>query len=219
MSGDVRQNRKLPRRHSLHLPQCPPCQPMPTRSPFAQPSTRSPTVSTTPATSCPGTRGYVIPGMRPSFVSTQLCPIPFPPPRTRTWPGPGAGMSRSTISSGPPARDIWTTRILDMLCLSSTCRRSGEPGHVDTVRRMLGRHELHPPGGTLTRSTYGPGPSLTDDHCKAHGRRKRRKGLPHDVLGQDRLEDSFPRLVDTTQLRLLFSPRPLQDRRPPNSSA
>jgi hypothetical protein len=32
----------------------------------------------------------------------------------RTRPGPGSGMSRSTISKGPPGREICTARILDI---------------------------------------------------------------------------------------------------------
>src|ERR1700735_4609632 len=50
---------KSPRRHARQVPSCPPCQPTPTRWPFCQSFTPEPSSSITPATSCPGTRGYV----------------------------------------------------------------------------------------------------------------------------------------------------------------
>src|SRR5271169_6893102 len=59
---------KSPRRHARQVPSCPPCQPTPTRWPFCHSFTPEPSSSITPATSCPGTRGYVMPGKRPSFV-------------------------------------------------------------------------------------------------------------------------------------------------------
>src|ERR1700674_765480 len=50
---------KSPRRHARQVPSCPPCQPTPTRWPFCHSFTPEPSSSITPATSCPGTRGYV----------------------------------------------------------------------------------------------------------------------------------------------------------------
>ena len=49
-----------------------PNQPTPTRCPGFQRGTSAPTASITPAISCPGTRGYWIPGQCPSLVKTSL---------------------------------------------------------------------------------------------------------------------------------------------------
>src|SRR5262245_52287498 len=56
-----------------------------------------------PATSCPGMRGYPIPGKAPSLVSTSLWQTPQACTLMRTCPTPGLGTSRSTTwKSAPP---------------------------------------------------------------------------------------------------------------------
>src|SRR5580693_2076891 len=97
-----RQLRKSPRRHSRHVLSWPPCQPTPTRRPFFHAETPSPTSSMMPATSCPGTRGYCIPGHKPSFVSTSLWQTPQACTLMRTCLASGLGISRSTISKPAP---------------------------------------------------------------------------------------------------------------------
>src|SRR5580704_18045514 len=92
-----RQLRKSPRRHSGQVLSWPPCQPTPTRCPLLHAETPSPTASMTPATSCPGTRGYLIPGHDPSTVSASLWQTPQACTLIRTCPAPGLGISRSTI--------------------------------------------------------------------------------------------------------------------------
>src|SRR5262249_11255134 len=62
-------------------------------------------------TSCPGTRGYWIPGQSPSLTNESLWQTPHASTLTRTHSRSASGMSRSTNSSGPPARGTWTTRI------------------------------------------------------------------------------------------------------------
>src|SRR6266487_4239801 len=62
--------------------------------------TLSPTASTRPPISCPGTRGYWSPGHRPSLTNTSLWQIPHASTFTRTCPAPGSGISRSTNSTG-----------------------------------------------------------------------------------------------------------------------
>src|SRR6185295_4756688 len=66
--GAIWQVTKSPRRQESQYPQCPPCQPTPTRCPCVHPATPAPTASIVPAISCPGTRGYWMPGQVPSFV-------------------------------------------------------------------------------------------------------------------------------------------------------
>src|SRR5579863_9989890 len=102
---------KSPRRHCKHVPSCPPCQPTPTLCPFCQPVTPSPNSSMTPATSCPGMRGYWMPGHKPSFVSTSLWHTPHAWTLISTCPAPALGISRSTISNSPPAFEICATFI------------------------------------------------------------------------------------------------------------
>src|SRR5438876_11915210 len=58
VSNDTVHAKNSPRRQCSQYPQFPPCQPIPTRCPFFHGFTPSPTASTTPITSCPGTRGY-----------------------------------------------------------------------------------------------------------------------------------------------------------------
>src|SRR5271165_3805064 len=96
------QLRKSPRRHSRQVLSWPPCQPTPTRWPFVHAETPAPTASTMPATSCPGTRGYSIPGQAPSLVSTSLWQTPHANTLIRTCPAPGVGISRSTIWKSAP---------------------------------------------------------------------------------------------------------------------
>src|SRR5579883_1543342 len=91
-----------PRRHGSHLPQCPPYQPIPTRWPAFHCVTPSPATSTTPTISCPGTRGYSIPGNTPYMVTESLWHTPQACTRTRTSPAAGSGTGRLTSSSGPP---------------------------------------------------------------------------------------------------------------------
>src|SRR6202041_2604886 len=68
----TRHSPKYPRRQESQEPQCPAYQPTPTRSPTFQPFTPSPIASRTPATSCPGMRGYVMFGSKPSLVIESL---------------------------------------------------------------------------------------------------------------------------------------------------
>src|SRR3954452_15546367 len=55
----------------------------------------SPTASIRPAISCPGTRGYSIPGTPPSMVKASEWQTPQACTRTSTSPGPGSRSSRS----------------------------------------------------------------------------------------------------------------------------
>src|SRR5438034_3550347 len=64
--------------------------------------TLSPTASTRPPISCPGTRGYRSPGHKPSLTNRSLWQMPHASTFTRTCPLPGSGMSRSTNSQSPP---------------------------------------------------------------------------------------------------------------------
>src|SRR5882757_2991980 len=57
----LRQLVKSPRRQYSQVKSTPPDQPTPTRWPTSQTSTPAPTASTTPAISCPGTRGNLVP--------------------------------------------------------------------------------------------------------------------------------------------------------------
>src|SRR5262249_53654537 len=64
----VWQAKKSPRRQLSQERQCQACQPTPTRWPAChRPGTSLPTASITPTTSCPGTRGKVMPGQWPSL--------------------------------------------------------------------------------------------------------------------------------------------------------
>ena len=66
-----------------------------------------------PTTSWPGTRGYWIPGQRPSLVRESLWQTPQAWTFTRTCPGPGCGISRSTSSKGALwPRDLDNTHFL-----------------------------------------------------------------------------------------------------------
>ena len=94
-----RQVMKPPPRHESHTKQCPPCQPMPTRSPVRHGRTPGPTRSTTAATSCPGTRGSLSPGNAPPCTKRSLWQIPQARTRSSTCPAPGSGTSRFTSSS------------------------------------------------------------------------------------------------------------------------
>ena len=98
-----RHSKNCPRRHPSQYPQCPPYQPTPARSPAFHSGTPAPTSSITPTTSWPGTRGYVIPGQCPSFVSESLWHRPHACTLIRTSPAPGRGTGRSTNSNAPPA--------------------------------------------------------------------------------------------------------------------
>src|SRR5438067_13565350 len=106
------QLRKSPRRHERHVLSWPPCQPTPTRCPFFHSETPAPTSSITPATSCPGTRGYSIPGHAPSFVNTSLWHTPQACTLIRTCPAPGSGVSRSTILKSAPGLGTCATFIV-----------------------------------------------------------------------------------------------------------
>src|SRR5215831_12603614 len=105
------QLRKSPRRHWRQVLSWPPCQPTPTRCPSFHLVTPAPSSSITPATSCPGTRGYWIPGHPPSFVSTSLWHTPQACTLILTCPAPGLGIFRSTISKSPPGLEICATFI------------------------------------------------------------------------------------------------------------
>ena len=86
-----------------------------------------------PATSCPGTRGYWIPGKSPSFVTASLWQTPEACTRMRTWPAPGSGISRSTIWYGPLALTTWAARIFGIESSSRSVR-----AHERHVHEMLG---------------------------------------------------------------------------------
>src|SRR6202030_829011 len=107
----LRQLRKSPRRHARHVPSWPPCQPTPARCPFFHSDTPAPTSSTVPETSCPGTRGYSMPGHKPSLVNMSLWQTPQACTLIRTCSGPGWGISRSTIWKSAPALGITATFI------------------------------------------------------------------------------------------------------------
>src|SRR5437764_9555268 len=114
----VWQAKKSPRRQLSQYPQCQACQPTPTRWPACHRSGTSwPVASITPTTSCPGTRGKVMPGQRPSLVIASLWQMPQAWTLIRTDPGPGSGIGRSTSSRGPPGRETWATRIVAMRIL------------------------------------------------------------------------------------------------------
>src|SRR6266567_3603604 len=108
---------KSPRRQGSQVKQWPPCQPTPTRWPGFQLATSAPTVSTRPAISWPGTRGYCRPGQSPSLTSTSLWQTPQASTLTRTWARPGSGMGRSANSNGPPGLLTCTAFIRGMSCL------------------------------------------------------------------------------------------------------
>src|SRR5258708_13959206 len=59
-----------------HTKQCPPGQPVPTRSPFFHSVTPPPISSITPATSCPGTRGKVTTPNTPTYATAPLRQTP-----------------------------------------------------------------------------------------------------------------------------------------------
>src|SRR6185437_13691371 len=100
---------KSPRLHEGQVLSWPPCQPTPTRWPFFHCVTLAPSSSITPAISCPGTRGYEMPGKKPSFVIESLWQTPQACTLMRTCPASGLGISRSTISKSPPAFEICAT--------------------------------------------------------------------------------------------------------------
>src|SRR5690348_15987972 len=118
----VRQAKKSPRRQLSQERQCQACHPTPTRWPAChRPGTSLPAASITPTTSCPGTRGKVMPGHWPSMVKTSLWQTPQAWTLIRTDPGPGSGIGRSTSSRGPPGRETWATRIVATGMLLSVC--------------------------------------------------------------------------------------------------
>src|SRR5262249_33290147 len=119
----VWQAKKSPRRQLSQERQCQAGQPTPTRWPAChRPGTSLATASITPTTSCPGTRGKVIPGHWPCLVKTSLWQTPQAWTLIRTDPGPGSGIGRSTSSRGPPGRETWATRIVAMrMLLSVSC--------------------------------------------------------------------------------------------------
>src|SRR5436309_2053262 len=116
-----------PRRQLSHTKQCAPCQPTPTRCPTFQGFTPGPTASMRPLISCPGERGYLIPGNNPSLVRTSLWQTPQANTLIRTCPGPGSGISRSTISKAAPGLGTCTTFILAMTRLD-LCGGKTHPG-------------------------------------------------------------------------------------------
>src|SRR5450631_426094 len=109
------QRTKSPRRQGSQVKQWPPCHPTPTRWPGFQLVTSAPTASMRPAISCPGIRGYWMPGQWPSFTRASLWQIPQASTLMRTWPRAGSGMFLSTSSRFPPALLTWTTFIRDIL--------------------------------------------------------------------------------------------------------
>src|SRR5579884_2589750 len=113
-SVEVAQAKNWPRRQGSQYPQYPPFHPTPTRCPGVHPATPAPTASTNPTTSCPGTRGYVMPGNVPSLVSESLWQMPHACTLIRNVPARGCGTARSTISNGPFARETCTARIVAM---------------------------------------------------------------------------------------------------------
>src|SRR3984893_10273796 len=122
---------KSPRRQDRQRPQCPPCQPTPTLCPGFQSGTSVPTASTIPTTSCPGTRGYWIPGKAPCLVNESLWQTPQAWTLMRTCRAVGSGTSRSTISKGPLALLTCTARMRDIANYKELRRLS-----VDTERQI-----------------------------------------------------------------------------------
>ena len=73
--------------------------------------TPSPTASTRPTISCPGTMGSFGLGSSPSTTWRSVRQIPQASTRKRTWPGPGDGSGRSSITSRSCARCRTMARI------------------------------------------------------------------------------------------------------------
>src|SRR5580692_9913188 len=152
-----RQLRKSPRRHSRHVLSWPPCQPTPTRRPFFHAETPSPTSSMMPATSCPGTRGYCIPGHKPSFVSTSLWQTPQACTLMRTCPASGVGISRSTISKSAPGLDTCAAFICVIFIGTTLLVAINPPMEISVVveshlllsarRPNIARHSIRLPQG------------------------------------------------------------------------
>src|SRR3984893_7710611 len=86
----------------------------PTRWPFFQPAMPAPSSSMTPAISCPGTRGYLIPGHPPSFVKRVAMTDSAGLHANYDVAGWREGISRSTTSNSAPGALTWTTFILGM---------------------------------------------------------------------------------------------------------
>ena len=114
------------------MPQCPPCQPMPTRSPALQAGVPGPTASTTPAISWPGTRGNASPGQRPSFVSTSLWQIPEASMRTRTNPGRGRGSPAPPLERPARLRNLDRAHLRHRSRLPCRSRRAGRRAIQET---------------------------------------------------------------------------------------
>src|SRR5438552_10026722 len=82
--------------------------------------------------SCPGTRGYWMPGHHPSLTRESLCQIPHAWTLIRTQPGSGSGISRSTSSKDPFACGTWTARIFFAIPYLSRQRVPRQPlGQID----------------------------------------------------------------------------------------
>src|ERR1700719_2036220 len=127
---------KSPARHAGQVLSWPPCQPTPARSPFRQLETPEPTSSMTPATSCPGMRGYCRPGHKPSLVNTSLWQTPHASTLMRTCPGPGDGISRSTNSKSPLALETCATLIFVIAAFSCQVGRwplDARQNSMDTI--------------------------------------------------------------------------------------
>src|SRR5882724_2297947 len=122
---------KSPRRQGSQVKQWPPCQPTPTRWPGFQATTSGPTVSTRPAISWPGIRGYGRPGQSPSLTSTSLWQTPQASTLMRTCARPGSGMGRSTSSNGPPGLLTCTAFMRGMCCLLVASKRECAPRPYD----------------------------------------------------------------------------------------
>src|ERR1035438_1262172 len=103
---------KSPRRQGSQTKQWPPCHPTPTRWPGFQLVTSVPMASMRPAISCPGTRGYWMPGQRPSFTNASLWQMPQASTLILTWARPGSGIFLSTSSRLPPGLATWTAFIV-----------------------------------------------------------------------------------------------------------
>ena len=175
----LRQSISQPRRHGSQWPQCPPNQPTPTRCPTRQPATPAPSASITPAISCPGMRGKARPGICPSTVRLSLWQTPQASTRTRTSPRAGSGTSRSTSSSGPPARATCTARIFAIAF--SWCMSQVRSCAVWADRPMAGRR--------LARQ---------EPECEDRGNPRAVRAMQVDAggTGSDRCEPAYRGLSD-----------------------
>src|SRR4051794_7640203 len=205
----VWQAKKSPRRQLSQEKQCQACHPTPTRWPGCHRSgTSLPTASITPTTSCPGTRGKVMPGQRPSLVKTSLWQTPQAWTLIRTDPGPGSGIGRSTSSRGPPARETWATRIVAlrmfisvfcgswMACMRVPRGANGGRGSAVIAPPVVRLRSLL----LLLRDRDLFGVAGVQDHCQEAGPGLATRIPGHPVHRSRRLVERIPGLVGLDRL-------------------